>query len=140
MRYAEFKKRQQDAFDKLPMKAAFGQKQFEEMMASWGLTTTEEDLKKIRSLTAGAYCLATDLHLFTEFTKKRMEEEDEYLSDEENLKDALIYEFGNHECGYTMDTSEALYALGFTKSDVRKNKTLHKVFPIAWKEYLDNCE
>lgn len=57
MKYQEFKKKQQDEFGKLPMKAAFGDKQFKEMMAEWGLTTSKEDLEKICSIGAGAYCL-----------------------------------------------------------------------------------
>lgn len=36
MKYQEFKKKQQDKFDKLPMRAAFGDKQFKETMSEWG--------------------------------------------------------------------------------------------------------
>lgn len=47
MKYVDYKAKQQKEFNKLPMKAAFGDKQFEEMMAEWGLTTSKEDLEKI---------------------------------------------------------------------------------------------
>ena len=47
MKYVDYKAKQQKEFDKLPMKAAFGDKQFKEMMAEWGLTTSKEDLEKI---------------------------------------------------------------------------------------------
>jgi len=67
MTYYDFKKQQQDEFDKLPMRAAFGDKQFKEMMAEWGLTTSKEDLEKVCSIGAGAYCLKKDYHLFIEF-------------------------------------------------------------------------
>lgn len=46
MTYYEFKKQQQGEFDKLPMRAAFGDKQFKEMMTEWGLTTSKEDLER----------------------------------------------------------------------------------------------
>lgn len=42
-RYEEFKKRHAKELNKLPMKVAFGQKQFEEMLEEWGLTTSDED-------------------------------------------------------------------------------------------------
>lgn len=42
MKYEEWRKQHQESFSKLPLKAAFSQKQFEEMMSEWGLTTSEE--------------------------------------------------------------------------------------------------
>lgn len=139
MRYAEYKKQRQDSFNKLPMKAAFGDKQFEKMMSSWGLTTSEEDLKKIRPLGYGAYCLAKDEHLFQEWQEENDKLEREFLSNEEQLKDALIYEFGNHECGYTMNPKDGVLAL-FSEKEMETNEILKKVFPVAWKEYLEQCD
>ena len=140
MRYAEYKKQRQDSFNKLPMKAAFGDQQFAKMMSEWGLdATNKEDLKKIRHLCGGAYCLAEDEHLFREWAEENDKLEKEFLSNEEQLKDALIYEFGNHECGYTMDPEDGVLAL-FTEEEMKTNELLKKVFPIAWKEYLDKCE
>jgi hypothetical protein len=46
MKYQEFKKKQQDEFGKLPMKAAFGDKQFKEMMAEWGLPQVRKTWKR----------------------------------------------------------------------------------------------
>lgn len=60
MKYEDWRKQRQDSFSKLPLKAAFSQKQFEEMMSEWGLTTSEEDLQKLQPLGGGAYCLKTD--------------------------------------------------------------------------------
>lgn len=139
MKYVEWKKQRQESLSKLPFKAAFGKKQFEEMMASWGLTTTDEDMKKICPLVGGAYCLVEDRHLFFEWAEEQDRLQKEFLSDEEQLKDALIYEFGNHECGYTMNPDDGVLAL-FDKDEIKTNALLKKVFPIAWKEYLDKCE
>lgn len=138
MIYAEFREKRQESFNKLPMKAAFGDKQFEEMMAEWGLTTSKDDLKKISSLGGGAYCLVKDEHLFYEWVEENDKKMKEFLSDEIQLKDALIYEFGNHECGYTMEPMNGVRTL-FTDEEIQDNKLLAKVFPIAWKEYLESC-
>lgn len=139
MKYSKWLKQRQESFSKLPMKAAFGNEQFEQMMHEWGLTTSDEDLKKIRPLVGGAYCLAKDYHLFMEWSKEQEEEQKKFLADEEQLKDALIYEFGNHECGYTMNKWEGVRAL-FDEDEIKDNELLKKVLPIAWKEYLDQCE
>lgn len=140
MTYYEFKKQQQDEFDKLPMKAAFGDKQFKEMMAEWGLTTSKEDLEKIRSIGSGAYCLTKDYHLFIEFSERSVKEDEEFYSNDENLKDALIYEFGNHECGYTWEFENGIIALGFSIKEFLSDERKAKVFAEARKEYIDKLE
>lgn len=140
IKYYEFKQRQQNEFNALPMKAAFGDKQFEEMMGKWGLTTSDEDLKKVVSLGGGGFCLKKDFHLFEEFGEKAAKENEEYFKDDEQLKDAFLYEFGNHECGYTGDPWEALYALGYTKKDASKDSRLYRIFKEAWDWYIDNMK
>lgn len=140
MKYQEFKKQQQDEFDKLPMKAAFGDKQFKEMMAEWGLTTSKENLEKIYSIGAGAYCLKKDYHLFIEFGERSVKEDEEFYSNDENLKDALIYEFGNHECGYTWEFEYGIIALGFSIKEFFSDQRKAKVFAEARKEYIDKLE
>lgn len=140
MRYYEFKQKQQKEFDKLPMKAAFGDKQFEEMMSEWGLTTSDEDLKKIISLGYGAYCKKEDAHLFHEYTERAEKEKEEFFKDDAQLKDAFIYEFGNHECGYTYTPTDALEAFEWSWSDIQKDERLHRIFKEAWDEFIDKCE
>lgn len=136
IKYSVYKKRQQDEFNKLPMKAAFGDKQFKEMMASWGLTTSKADIAKIANLGYGAFCLAKDAHLFSEFTEKGLKEDEEYFNVDEQLEDAFLYEFGNHECGYTGNPYDALDALCFTKEEVDKDDRLHRIFIQAWHKYI----
>lgn len=134
MRYNEFNKMWQDKLSALPIKFAFGDKQFEAMMASWGLTTADEDLKKVRSIWGGGYCLAEDVPLIKEYFAARSKACDEFLADEEQLKDALMEEFDNHECGYTWDPQEAVDAL-FDKDEQESNELLKRVLPVAWEEY-----
>ena len=140
MKYVDYKAKQQKEFNKLPMKAAFGDKQFEEMMAEWGLSTSEEDLKKISYLGCGVYCLKEDEHLFIEFSERSVKEDEEFYSNDENLKDALIYEFGNHERGYTWEFENGIIALGFSIKEFLSDERKAKVFTEARKEYIDKLE
>lgn len=134
MRYNDFEKMWQDKYSALPIKYAFGDEQFEAMMASWGLTTSREDLEKVRSIIGGAYCLAKDVPLIKEYFNARAKAQDEFLSDEEQLKDALMEEFANHECAYTWSPQEAVDAL-FDKDEQEHNEVLKRVLPVAWEEY-----
>lgn len=139
-KYIEYKNREHAEFDKLPMKVAFGNKQFEQMMKEWGLTTSKEDLTKIHQLGAGCYCLKKDTHLFEEHFQRTQKELKEFLKDDDNLKSAFKYEFANHECGYTYTPQDALPPLNLTYEEVEKNERLNRVFNEAWCEYLDECE
>lgn len=138
-KYVEYKNRQQAEFNKLPMKAAFGDKQFREMMEEWHLDArSKEDLSKVVSLGYGAYCLKTDKHLFDELLEKHLKEDEEFYKDDDNLKDALYYEFGNHECGYTYTPADALPALGLSWKDVMTDKRIARLFNETWSKFLDN--
>ena len=140
MKYVDYKAKQQKEFDKLPMKAAFGDKQFKEMMAEWGLTTSKEDIEKIASLGGGAYCLKEDQHLFIEFAERSVKYAEEFYSNDDNLKEALLYEFGNHECGLTWEFESAITALGFSVKDFLSDRRRAKVFVEARKEYIKTLE
>lgn len=139
-KYAELMKKHHDENENLPLKAAFGDAQFKKMMKEWGLTTSDEDLKKICSLGYGAYCLASDAHLFGEIGKRHENECKELLDTDRGLKDAFMYEFANHECGYTYTPQDAIAVLGFTVKEIENDKRLNKIFKEAWNEYLDKCE
>ena len=140
MRYYEFKKKQQDEFDKLPMKAAFGDKQFEEMMSEWGLTTSKKDLAKIAQLGPGGYCLKEDYPKFIALANRHMEEMEEFLSNDDNLIDALKYEFANHECGYTWEFENGITALGYTIEEFFSEERKKRLFIKARQEYIKNLE
>lgn len=137
IKYSVYKKRQQDEFNKLPMKAAFGNEQFKEMMESYGLTTSKADIAKITSLGYGCFCLAKDAHLFSEYTEKKLKEDEEYFKVDEQLEDAFRYEFANYECGYTGNPYDALKALCFTKEELDKDERLHRIFIQAWHKYIE---
>ena len=137
-KYIEYKNRKQAEFDKLPMKAAFGNKQFEQIMKEWGFTTSKEDLTKIHQLGAGCYCLKKDYPLFIKLACKHMEEDVEFFKDDKNFKEALYYEFDNHECMLTLNPHDAIEALSFTEEEINNDKRLSKLFKEAWKEFLSD--
>ena len=137
-KYLELKMKQSKEFRKLPMKVAFGKKQFKEIMKECGLTTSKEDLTKIHQLGAGCYCLKKDYPLFLKLACKHMEEDVEFFKDDKNFKEALCYEFGNHECMITLKPHDAIEALSLTEEEIINNKRLSKLFKEAWKEFLSD--
>lgn len=140
-KYAELMKKHHDENNTLPFKAAFGDAQFEKMMKEWGLTTSEKDLKKIRSYGGiGLYYLAKDEQIIVDMSKRHTKERKELLNTDRDLKDAFMYEFANHECGYTYTPQDAIIALGFTAKEIENDKRLNKIFKESWDEYLDKCE
>lgn len=138
-KYEELRIRHSKEFNALPMKAAFGEEQFKNMMAEWGLTTSEEDIRKIRSLAPGAYCLATDVEKFIDLTIKHNKETEDFLKTDDGLKDAFMSEFDNQECGYTWEPKDALEALGFTQKDL-KTERIKRIYEESWKEYTEHLE
>lgn len=77
---------------------------------------------------------------FTEFAERSVKDDEEFYSNDENLKDALIYEFGNHECGYTWEFENGIIALGFSIKEFLSDERKAKVFAEARKEYIDKLE
>lgn len=140
MTYAELKKRQSKEMNNFPLGVAFGQKSFEEMMKRWGLTTSNEDCGKILSLGAGCYIRKSDEAKFDNLLAKHEKERKNVLSTDEGLKSALLYEFGNQECGYTWDFEDGIKALGFNVKKFLANKHKAKVYEEAKQEYISKME
>ena len=110
------------------------------MIKETNSTTSKEDIEKICSIGAGAYCLKKDYHLFIEFGERSVKESEEFLSSDENLVDALKYEFGNHECGLTFEFENGIIALGYTVKEFLSDDRKKKLFVKARKEYINSLE
>ena len=139
-KYLKMRFRQQQRFKKLPAKFAFGKEQFENMMKEWNLTTSKEDVAKVHMIVCGCYCLEKDTHLFEEYFEKVGKEFDNFMKNNKNLKEALKYEFANHECGLTYNPQNALSALFLTYTEVVNDKRLSRIFKEAWNEYIQEYE
>lgn len=141
--YAEMKERHQKRINALPLKFAFGQKQFREMMESWGLT--EDDTDKIYKLgRTGGFYLRTDSKLiFTTFEENEIEMKAAIGNDIDGsgfIKDMFCYELANHEYCITHDLEPTLEALNLTEDQVMNNPRLLKGLKLACEEYLRNYD
>lgn len=140
MTYAELKARQSKELNSFPIGAAFTQQSFEKMMKKWGLTTNKEDLKKILSIGCGCYIRKSDEAEFDNLMTKHKKEKVNFLSTEEGLKSALLYEFGNQECGYTWNFEDGIKALGFNVKKFLADKHKVKVYEEAKQDYINKME
>lgn len=130
--YSAQYKRQQEEYNQLPIKYAFGNKQFDEMMSEWNLDP-KHDLKAICRIEgiACAFARKVDLpkihevvgrtHLETEFAKQ----------DDTFLQQMFRQELDNHEFPYTRDMSDAIYACGYTNRDFAENTRLTRILKKA---------
>jgi hypothetical protein len=86
---------------------AFSNQQFTEGKQKLGVTDNSELL----SIGYGGYIRKTDREAYRDLLEAGDKELKEYLKEPEQLKDALIYELGNHEYCITYDLEPALEAL-----------------------------
>lgn len=133
MRYLDMKTKHQARIDALPIQFAFSNEQFEEGMRELGLSPTDTD--KVCVIPYGGFILKTDRDLVLNAFKETNREMSEALSNDDDFCiEALVYEMGNHEYGYTMDPDDTLESLGLSLEDERTNR----LFKIAQQQYLDS--
>ena len=73
--YKELRERQQQEVNDFPLGFAFGNKQFEEMMAGWGLDAKKDsNLAQVASLFSGAYILKKDVPAYKDMSRRHREE------------------------------------------------------------------
>lgn len=119
-RYVDLKQRQQQEFDAFPMQFAFNDRQFAEAMAALGLGPADTD--KVYKAPGGGFYRKEDGPRLKEMMD-RFDRELQSAIAGDKTGDGFIYEMflaelNNHEFGYTMDTEEALDALGYTAEEV----------------------
>lgn len=144
MRYYNFKEKNNKALHDFISKNvffAFSQEQFKEGLEKFNIK--EEEVKdKLYRYVGGGYILKSAVKEEKQILKRQHRIQNKYLNNFKNLVDALEYEMNNHECGYTGNYSEGLYALGFSRKDLENNKKLCKAYVIArkrvWKWYCEH--
>ncbi len=129
--YRELRERQQQEMNDFPLGFAFDDKQFEEMMAKWGLDAKKDsDLTQVRHLFAGAYILKKNIPAYKDMLERHSRELtaaiEEDAAGENFICEMFLCELKNHEYGYTRDTSDTLEALGYTAADIAENPRLKR--------------
>lgn len=126
-KYRELTARQEAEVNALPLKFAFSNKQFEEIMAEWGLTVDDTD--KIYKLgSTGGFYLKADSDLIRDTFTRHGKELDEAIAADETgegfIYDMFRYELANHEYCITGDVEETLDAVGLTYEEVKADARL----------------
>ena len=132
-RYADLKQRQQEEFNAFPMQYAFSNQQFAEGMAALGLEPTDTD--KIYKAPGGGFYRREDSQRLNEMMERFDRELSEAIAADKTgdgfIFEMFLDELDNHEYGYTGDTEETLYALGYTAKQVLGNPRLKHGFEKA---------
>lgn len=138
-KYVELSERQQQEMNALPIAFAFSNKQFDEMMAGWGLDP-EKDLDKIARIPAGGFVQKKDEQVITETVKRHDRELKEAIEADTDgsgfIYDMFLYELENHEYGYTGDESDTLMALGITRKDIASDERLYHGLCMAMEKIM----
>lgn len=140
--YKQLCERQQEEWNALPIHFAFGQKQFDDMMKSWGFDS-DEDIDKIHSIGAGGYILKKDAEWVQQTKARHIAERKAAIEADKTGKGFIyfmfLYELDRNYYAYVgvdEGLEEALNALGYTWSDVSTNKRLHRGFEKASRKLL----
>ena len=140
--YQILKDKQQKEFNAFPMGAAFSQKQFDEMMAKWGLLPTDTD--KILHIGSGCYIRKTDREAFHELVDRLDREKQEAIAADTTgdgiIKDMFLYELANHEYCITYDLDDTLDALGLTVDEINADPRLLRGLEKALTQYLKDTK
>ena len=95
MTYKEWKEKEQEEFNKLPIFFAFSDKQFKEAMEARGLTLADT-CKVARLGDTGGFFLKEDRQVIRDYFDKPNELL-ELMKDPEFAENAFLYEMGNYE-------------------------------------------
>lgn len=132
--------RQQKEVNALPIRFAFNQEQFREIMKEWGLRP-KMDLDKIARNPWGGFIQKKDAPLMHEtFARHRRELQAAIDADptgEGFIKDMFLYELENHEYSYTRTAEDALDSLGLSFGDVAADPRLTRGLNLAEQEILE---
>ena len=136
MNYQEFKKQRQEAYNALPVKYAFSNEQFKEMMEEWGLT--EKDTDKIYKLgNTGGFYLKSDAPKIRAWMNDDSDEQlEKLMQDEEFAVGAYYYEMCNHEFGINWDgKADVLSACDLNEKQLNSIPELKQAWNAAKKQY-----
>ena len=137
--YKVLRDRQQEEFNSIPLGFAFGQKQFDELLAGGKIPADEPPLKTA-PMGAGGYIQKKDVPLLRAMTARHKAEMAAAIAEDQTgdgfICDMFSYELNNHEYSITYDTSDALEALGLTAAEVAADKRLQRGLALAHRQIM----
>ena len=138
--YQVMRNRQQQEVNALPIRFAFNQEQFREIMKEWGLRP-KMDLDKIARIPFGGFIQKKDAPLMHEtFARHHRELQAAIDADptgEGFTKDMFLSELENHEYSYTGSAEDTLDSLGLSFEDVAADPRLAHGLDLAEQEILE---
>ena len=140
MTYKEYNKQKQEAFNNLPIKFAFGEKSFYNMLKEFGLTL-DNFKENLRSIGAGGYILKKDISKLTEWRKEYNSLFNSLIQNDNFLAEMFEYEFQNHECQISYEWDSVLEML-FPDLSEKTNEEYDRimgVFEKAKQSYWEKC-
>lgn len=139
-RYDEMRKRQQEAFNKLPIKFAYGEKQFKEMLKEFGIEGNPAN-KLFRMTIGGGYYLKTDADQIRAWQRATTKELADAIAEDttgEGFISEMFYsELSDHEYNYTMDDEYTLDVIGYSRKEIESNSALKNGFELAKQKIID---
>lgn len=136
--YKNFKEKQQQKINNLPIYWAFGEKQYKELLEK--LNLKDEEIKEKCFSIFGGLALKTDKDYILNTFKQNNEELKEQLKKDDFLLDAIEYELSNHEYIVTYDVMDALDVLGITYEEYQTNERINAITKQAIKNYMKDME
>lgn len=131
--YMEFKTRQREEMNGLPIAFAFSNKQFADGMAKLGLS--EKDTDKVVSIPGGGFMVKTDSHKLVDMILRHDKEWEEAVAADTTgtgfIFQAFNYELANHEYCVTGDPTDTLRSLGLSMDEIINNPVMDKAFKDA---------
>lgn len=130
MNYNEFTQWAQDVINALPIYYAFGEKQFNEMLAAHfgGISETQAPAL-LYATNAGGYYLKTDAERINNAFKSIAAKQDELINADKDgtgfIYEMFLTELNDHEYIITRDIETTLDAAGITPEDLQNNPALH---------------
>jgi len=111
MNYQELKQIQRKRVNEFPMRFAFNDAQFQEILDEWEIDRNEMK-DKLYKIPGGGFIRKTDSDALAELVELNAKEMRDAIKDDEFLTEALEYELANHEYCITYDPADALDVLG----------------------------
>lgn len=131
MTYNEWERYWQDRYNHFPMAFAFSDDQFDDGLKKLGVKSADE----VVSIGYNGFIRKSDVEAFKKLKDDHEKDKERMMKIDRFVRDMFLTELYNHEYGYTMDWTDALFAAGITLKEFEKNGRYQKLMAEAIKEY-----